>query len=282
MECKSNFKYVLEGEAAEYFTALNQREPDLPFFDVLTKMRDQFKGRELQETSPRVFHNRSPDQMNVSWVGQSPPCTFRESTPVHNTHLFGASTPVYPSFDPQLWSTALPESPPITPRRERYILYKGPPSSNTSKQDEGQKEYSEQDEGQKKAPNQEEGQKDISSSKIEIDDRMARLEQKFEKMVENMIQANEAEFEDAQPSQPSRRDVNTKRFLSRFIGCEAKFEELQPSPPPRRVVNTERSLPQTLSRCNGCNEKGHYIWDCPDSKEQQVDWDDLNFIGSDP
>ena len=191
--------------------------------------------------------------MNVSWVGQSQPYTFRESTPVHNPHLFGANTPVYPTFDPQQWSNALPEPPPITPRMDQYILYKGPPSSNTSKQDEGQKEYSEQDEGQKEAPKQDEGQKDISSSKIEIDDRMARLERKFEKMMETMKQANEAEF-----------------------------EELQPSPPPRRVVNTERSLAQTLSRCIGCNEEGHYLWDCPDSKEQQVDWDDLNFIGSGP
>ena len=225
----------------------------MPFFDVLSKTRDRFKGRESQETSQPVFHNRSPDQMNVSWVGQSQPYTFRESTPVHNTHLFGANTPVYPAFDPQLWSTALPEPLPITPRRGRYILYKGQPSPNTSKQDEGQKEYSEQDEGQKEALKQDEGQKNISSSKIEIDDRMARLEQKFEKMMETMIQANEVEFEEAQPS-----------------------------PPPRRVVKTERSLPQTLSRCIGCNKEGHYLWDCPDFKEQQVDRDDLNFIGSDP
>ena len=115
MECKSNFMYVLEGEAAEYFTAVNKRDPDLPFFDVLSKMRDRFKGRELQETSQLVFHNRSPDQMNISWVGQSQPYTFRELTPVHNTHLFGANTPVYPTFDSKLWSTALPEPPPITP-----------------------------------------------------------------------------------------------------------------------------------------------------------------------
>ena len=257
MECKSNFKYVLEGEAAEYFAALNQREPDLPFFDVLSKMRDRFKGRDSQETSQPVFHNRSPDQMNDSWVRQSQLDTFRESTPVHNTHLFGANTPVYPTFHPQLWSTALTEPPPITPQMERYILYKGPPSSNTSKEDEGQKEYSEQDEGQKEAPKQDEGQKDIYSSKTEIDDRMARLEQKFEKMMETMIQANEAEF-----------------------------EEPQTSPPPRKNVNTARSLHQTLSQCIGCNKEGHYLWDCPNKKkvlfkEQQLD-EDLNYKGSDP
>ena len=63
MECKSNFMYmyVLDSEAAEYFAALNQREPDLPFFDELSKMRDRFKGWESQETSQPVFHNRSPD-----------------------------------------------------------------------------------------------------------------------------------------------------------------------------------------------------------------------------
>ena len=62
MECKSNFVYVLEGVAAEYFAALNHREPDLPFFDVLSKMRGRFKGRESQETSQPVFHNRSLDE----------------------------------------------------------------------------------------------------------------------------------------------------------------------------------------------------------------------------
>ena len=38
MECKSNFMYLLEGEAAEYVAVLNQREPDLQFFDLLSKM----------------------------------------------------------------------------------------------------------------------------------------------------------------------------------------------------------------------------------------------------
>ena len=276
MECKSNFHYVLEGEAAEYFAALNQREPDLPFFDVLSKMRDRFKGRDSQETSQPVFHNKSPDQMNDSWVRQSQPDTFRESTPVHNIHLFGANTPVYPTFHPQLWSNALPEPPPITPRMERYILYKGPPSPNTSKQDGGQKESSEQYEEQESTSKQDADQKEICSSESKIDDRMTKLEEKFVKMMETMIKANESKFEETKPSPPSRRS----------IGCEAIFEEPQPSPPPRRVVITERSLPQTLSRCIGCNKEGHYLWDCPNEKkvlfkEQQPDKEDLNYKGSD-
>ena len=207
-------------------------------------MRDRFKGRESQETSQPVFRNRSPDQMNVSLVGQSQSYTFRESTPLHNTPVIGANTPVYPTFDPQLWSTALPKPPPITPRTERYILYKGPPSPNTSKQD-GQKESSEQDEEQESTSKQDVDQKEICSNESKIDDRMTKLEEKFLKMMETMIKANESKFEEAQPSPPPRRDVNTERSLSRFMGCDAIFEEPQPSPPPRRVVNTERSLPQT-------------------------------------
>ena len=201
VECKSNNMYVLEGEAAEYFAALNQREPDLPFFDVLSKMRDRFKGRESQETSQPVFRNRSPDQMNVSLVGQSQTFTFRESTPLHNTPVIGANTPVYPTFDPQLWSTALPKPPPITPRRERYILYKGPPSPNTSKQDR-QKDSFEQDEEQESTSKQDVDQKEICSNESKIDDRMTKLKEKFVKMMETMIKANESKFEEAQVHRP--------------------------------------------------------------------------------
>ena len=181
---------------------------------------------------------------------------------------------------------ALPKPPPITPRRERYILYKGPPSPNTSKQDEGQKESSEQDEEQESTSKQDADQKEICSSESKIDDRMTKLEEKFVEMMETMIKANESKFEEAKPSPPPRRDVNTERSLSRFIGCEAIFEEPQPSPPPRRVVITERSLLQTLSRCIGCNEEGHYLWDCLNKKkvlfEEQLIHEDLNYKGSDP
>ena len=241
MECKSNFMYVLEGEAAEYFAAINQREPDLPFFDVLSKMRDRFKGRESQEISQPVFHNRSPDQMNVSLVGQSQPYTFRESTPVHNTHLFSANTPVYPTFYPQLWSTALPKPPPITPQRERYILYKGPPSPTTSKQDEGQKESFEQDEEQESTSKQDADQEDIYSSDTTIDERMVRLEETFERVMNSMLEAIEVKCQEPQTTPTPKSNVKTERSilqpLSRGIGCEAKFEEQQASPPFRSTYN---------------------------------------------
>ena len=72
--------YVLDGKASEYFAALNEREPNLPFYDIFSRMEDRFTAMESQENSQLVFHNRSQDQMNVSLVRQSQPCNFLELT----------------------------------------------------------------------------------------------------------------------------------------------------------------------------------------------------------
>ena len=47
-DCK--LMYILEGKAAEYFANLHEREPDLPYYDVIKKMEARFAFRELQET----------------------------------------------------------------------------------------------------------------------------------------------------------------------------------------------------------------------------------------
>lgn len=61
-ECKSKLMYVLEGKAAEFFASLHEREPNLPFFDVVSRMESRFAFRELQETSLLAFMNCSQNK----------------------------------------------------------------------------------------------------------------------------------------------------------------------------------------------------------------------------
>ena len=41
-ECKSKLMYVVEGKAAEFFAGLHEREPNLPFYDVVRRMETRF------------------------------------------------------------------------------------------------------------------------------------------------------------------------------------------------------------------------------------------------
>ncbi|MEW8542881.1 MAG: hypothetical protein AB2693_05050, partial [Candidatus Thiodiazotropha sp.] len=61
-ECKSNLMYVLEGKAAEFFASLHEREPTLPFFDIIRRLESRFGYRELQETSNLAFMNSTQNK----------------------------------------------------------------------------------------------------------------------------------------------------------------------------------------------------------------------------
>ena len=61
-DCKSKLMYILEGKAAEYFASLHEREPDLPYYDVIERMEARFAFRELQETSQLAFLNCSQNR----------------------------------------------------------------------------------------------------------------------------------------------------------------------------------------------------------------------------
>ena len=70
VEAKSKLMYVLEGRAAEFFASLHEREPDLPFYDVVRRMETRFAFRELQETSQLAFMNctQNKDEKNEEWA----------------------------------------------------------------------------------------------------------------------------------------------------------------------------------------------------------------------
>ena len=42
-ECKKNMGYVLEGRVAEYFHAINEQEPNLPYYDLVIRLEDFVK-----------------------------------------------------------------------------------------------------------------------------------------------------------------------------------------------------------------------------------------------
>ncbi|MCG7869673.1 MAG: zinc finger domain-containing protein, partial [Candidatus Thiodiazotropha taylori] len=69
-DCKSNLMYVLEGKAAEFFASLHEREPNLPFYDVVSRMETRFAFRELQETSQLEFLNcnQKKDEKVEEWA----------------------------------------------------------------------------------------------------------------------------------------------------------------------------------------------------------------------
>ena len=316
-ECKSKLLYILEGKAAEFYATLHEREPTLPFFDVLTKMEARFAFKELPETSQLAFLNASQnkdekieewadrvltlaskayrtlpedhiqkqavlrfchgcfdrnagmhaankmlsrmeeaidcvkwfqynqqyfndkpkERRNVNMVGESQPFQqYIEPALYQDPSLLGACAPVYSATGPQVWATAVNNPPPTTRPKERYIPYKGSPSPSPSKQQEGEK--------------------DSSSSETSMDDRMSKLEQRFERMMANILKANESKYRGRQSSSPSGTEVGTGRSLS-------------------------------PTRCFGCNEEGHFKRDCPKKRKvsfnvRQVedDDDDLNYEGS--
>ena len=226
-DCKSNIMLMLEGKAHEYFVTLNEHEPNLEFYDIVSRMEDQFTYRKMHKISQMTNLESSLSEGNqvssTKLVGdnQSYHCNVLESTPLPS-RSFRDSQP-YTCTGSFLESTPL-QKPPLEVSRQPVYNWEstpthGPPPShdntpvlqtltteicNPPSFKKRKERYVSYMGPESPSPKHEDENDNSSSTKASCDDMMSRLEQSFEKMMTSIMKANEAKYSNIQDSSPTR------------------------------------------------------------------------------
>lgn len=261
-DCKSNLMYVLEGKAAEFFASLHEREPNLPFYDVVSRMETRFAFRELQETSQLEFLNcnQKKDEKVEEWADRVLTLATKAYRNLPDDHIQRQAVMrfCHGSYDKNAGMHAANKMPsrmeeaitcvqsslPIAQngesrgrQQERYVSYRG--SRHNSPATEKREEKSK-----------------FGLPEKSTEQRLADLEKNFQKLLDKLLQKIDDSSSNRRPRSPS------------------------PSRAGGRFGRSESPL-----RCFGCNKEGHFKRDCPEAKHvsfnvKSVSQDDLNESGS--
>ena len=67
-ECKSNLKYVLQGEAADHLAYLNELVPNLPYYDLIMQMEQHMESQDLTDPQFNQLHHQRTFDIDCSYT----------------------------------------------------------------------------------------------------------------------------------------------------------------------------------------------------------------------
>ena len=67
-ECKSNLKYVLQGEAADHLAYLNELVPNLPYYDLIMQMEQHMESQDLIDPRFNQLHHQRTFDIDCSYT----------------------------------------------------------------------------------------------------------------------------------------------------------------------------------------------------------------------
>lgn len=300
-ECKSKLMYVLEGKAAEFFASLHEREPNLPFFDVVSRMESRFAFRELQETSLLAFMNcsQNKDEKVEEWADRVLTLATKafKNLPDEHIHKQAVLRFCHGSYDKSAGMHAANKMP--SRIEEAIDCIKWFQYNHQIFQDKGRERKSVHLVGEDQSysfPDSNAWSTSLQDRSLSVQNREGRGRQR-ERYVSYKGPRQESPSEDKKEEKKESSKRDGKDIEERVTSLEGMFQQLmqkldavaergfnRSSSPSRMATPLGRS--ESPSRCFACNAEGHFKRDCPKRKQvsfkvEQVDTEDLNNSGSD-
>lgn len=298
-ECKSKLMYVLEGKAAEFFASLHEREPNLPFFDVVSRMENRFAFRELQETSLLAFMNcsQNKDEKVEEWADRVLTLATKafKNLPDEHIHKQAVLRFCHGSYDKGAGMHAANKMP--NRIEEAIDCIKWFQYNHQIFQDKGRERKSVHMVGE----SQSYSFPDSNAWSTSLQDRSPSVQNKEGRGRQRERYVPYKGSRQGSPSEDKKEETKIlpkregKDIEERVASLEGMFQQLMQkldavaerrfrSPSPSRLA-TSSGRSESPSRCFACNAEGHFKRDCPKRKQvsfnvEQVDTADLNDSGS--